>query len=139
MFQVVELIRPGSTTGRDGVPAQSTSTAAPCFLALSKRGNLQQVLLSPRPFPVKEEFLLVDCRPFNHESQHARRQATREDGQVANFDQSNVATVLRMEMRWIVIIKEHLDDDAEETADLRPRQSHGAGRGKCPPAVCPLL
>jgi hypothetical protein len=81
----------------------------------------------------------VDCGPFNYESQHARRQVAREDGQVANFDQSNVATLLRMEMRWIVIIKEHLDDDPKETADLRHRRSHGAGLGKRLPASCPLL
>jgi hypothetical protein len=42
-----------------------------------------------------------------------------------------------MKVRWIMIVEEHLDDDAEETADLR----HGwAGRvvwekrllGSCP-------
>ena len=30
----------------------------------------------------------------------------------ADVDQSNVAAVLRMEMGRIVIVKEHLDDDA---------------------------
>jgi hypothetical protein len=34
-----------------------------------------------------------------------------------------VAAVLRMEMGRIVIIKEHLDDDAEEAADLRDGNS----------------
>jgi len=76
------------------------------WLFLFEWGNLQQFLLSPCPTPVSEQFLLVDRRPFDHESYHSRRQSTGEDGQVANVDQSNVPAVLGMEMRRVVIIKE---------------------------------
>jgi len=109
------------------------------WLSLLERSNLQQFLLSLRPLPVDEEFLLVDRRPFDHEPHHARRQATGKDGQVANFDQSDVAAVLRMEMRWVVIVKEHLDDDAEEPADLRHTRTRDARRGKGLPVSCPWL
>ena len=80
----------------------------------------------------------MDCRPFDHESHHARRQATREGGQVTNFDESNIATLLRMEMGRVVIVKEHLDDDAEETADLRRRGTRSARREKRPLVACRL-
>jgi len=65
----------------------------------------------------------MDCCPLDHEPHHARRQLARESGQVADVDQGQVAAVLRMEMGRIVIIKEHLDDDAEEAADLRDGNS----------------
>jgi len=63
----------------------------------------------------------------------------REGGQVADVDQSQVAAVLRMEMGRIVIIKEHLDDNAEETADLRYGRTRSARRGKRPLVACLLL
>ena len=66
-----------------------------------------------------EELFLVDCCPLDHEPHHARRQVAREGGQIADVDQRQVAAVLRMEMGWIVIIKEHLDDNAEEATGLR--------------------
>jgi len=36
-----------------------------------------------------------------------------------NIDQRKVTAVFRMKVRGVVIVEEHLDDDAEETADLR--------------------
>ena len=109
------------------------------WLVLCERGYPKQFLLGPRSLPVNEEFLLVDCGPFDHEPHRARRQATGEDGQVADLDQSNFAAVLGMKMGRIVIVKEYLDDDSEETADLRHAQDHGVRLEKHPPAFCSLL
>ena len=61
----------------------------------------------------------MEGRPLDHESHRARWQPTGEDGQVADIDQSKGVAVLRMEVRRVVIVEEHLDDDVEETADLR--------------------
>jgi hypothetical protein len=44
-----------------------------------------------------------------------------------------------MEMGGIVIIKEHLDDDAEEAADLRHGRTRSARREKRPLVACLLL
>jgi len=87
---------------------------------------------------LREELLLMKCCPLNHESHHARRQAPGEDGQVADIDQGKVTAVLRMEVRRIVIVEEHLDDNAEEPADFRHGQAPGATRGKRLPVSCPL-
>jgi hypothetical protein len=42
-----------------------------------------------------------------------------------------------MEVRRIVIVEEHLDDDAEEPADFRHGQARGATQGRRLPASCP--
>jgi len=86
----------------------------PGGLPLFERSALLQFLLSPRLIPVGEEFLAVECGPLDHESNHPGRQAAGEDGQIANIDQSNLATVFCVEMRRVMIVKEHLDDDAEK-------------------------
>jgi len=80
----------------------------------------------------------MEGRPLNHESRHARGQPAGEDGQVADIDQSKVAGVLGMEVRGIVIVEEHLDDDAKEAADLRHGRARAAGRDRGLPASCPL-
>lgn len=58
-------------------------------------------------------------RPLDHKTRDARRQPSRKNCQSADIDQRKVAAVFRMEVRRVVIVKEHLDDDPEETADLR--------------------
>ena len=68
-----------------------------------------QFLLCPCPLPVGEKFMLMERRPLDHESHRARRQPTGEDGQVADIDQGKVAAVLGVEVRRVVIVKEHLD------------------------------
>ncbi len=80
----------------------------------------------------------MESRPLNYESYRTRRQVAGEDGQVANIDQRKIAAVLGMEVRRIVIVEEHLDDDAEEPADLRHGWVRAAGRGRGLPASCPL-
>jgi len=36
-----------------------------------------------------------------------------------------------MEMRWVVIVKEHLDDDTKEAADFRYRRTRNVVQEKC--------
>ena len=43
-----------------------------------------------------------------------------------------------MKVRRVVIIEEHLDDDAEETADLRHEWVGRVVREKCLRVSCPL-
>jgi len=42
-------------------------------LLLFERSDSLQFLLSPRPLPVSEEFLAVECRPLDHKSRHPGR------------------------------------------------------------------
>ena len=79
----------------------------------------------------------MEGRPLDYESHRARWQPTGEDGQVADIDQSKGAAVLRMEVRRVVIVEEHLDDDAEEPADLRHGLARGVAPGRRLPASCP--
>jgi hypothetical protein len=47
-----------------------------------------------------------------------------------------VTAILRMKVRWVVIVVEHLDHNAEETADLRYGRVGRVVREKCRPASC---
>ena len=40
-----------------------------------------------------------------------------------DVNQNLMLTVERVKMRWIVVIREHLDDDAEESGELRQEPS----------------
>lgn len=84
-----------------------------------------------------EEFLLVECRPLDDKAHCARRETTGEHGQVPDFDQSDVAGILGMEMWRIVVIKEHLDDNPEKAADLRHGQARALGWEISPLVVFP--
>ena len=44
---------------------------------------------------------------------------SRKHCQSANIDQRKVTAILRMKVRRVVVVEEHLDDDAEEPTDLR--------------------
>jgi hypothetical protein len=56
--------------------------------------------------------------PLDDETQDARRKAPLQHTQRGNFDGRLVAPITGMEMRWIVLIVKHGDNDAEESADL---------------------
>lgn len=86
---------------------------------LFERSDSLERLLGAGPFPVSEELLLVQGRPLDHEAAHARRQATGKRREIADIDQCKIVAVLRVEVRRIVILEEHLDADAEEPADFR--------------------
>jgi hypothetical protein len=53
-------------------------------------------------------------RPLDHKTRYAGRQPSRKHRESANIDQRQVTTILRMKVRWVVIVEEHLDDDAEK-------------------------
>ena len=103
-----------------------------------KRRDLLKDLPCPCFIPVSDEFLLVERRPFDHKPCDTGWQATREDREVVNINQRNVSAVFRVEMWRIVVIEEHLNDDAKESTDLRHVKTRDATRGKRPQAFCLL-
>jgi hypothetical protein len=79
-------------------------------VAQFKGWDWPEFLLNLRPLSVGEEFLLVDPRPLDHEADRPRRQTAGEDREGADIDQSKVTRIFRMEMWWIVVVEERLDD-----------------------------
>ena len=77
-------------------------------------------------------------RPLDHKTRYPGRQPSRKHRESANIYQSKLTAILRMKMRWVVIVKEHLDNDAEETTDLRHGRAGGVAREKCLQVSCPL-
>jgi hypothetical protein len=80
-------------------------------------------------------------RPLDNEAWYAWRQPSRKHCQSPNIDQRKV-TILRMKMWWVVIVEGHLDDNAEETVDLRrwlrPMNSIGNWLSELTPGKEPL-
>lgn len=54
------------------------------------------------------------------------------------YRQRKVTAILRMKVRRVVIVEEHLDHNAEETADLRHGWAGRVVREKCLPVSCRL-
>jgi len=44
-----------------------------------------------------------------------------------------------MEMKWVVIVKKHLDDDSEKAADFRHKWARSARRERLLPDFFPSL
>ena len=78
-----------------------------------------QFFAGPCPIPISEKLLLVHCRPFNHEARYPRREASGKYRESSNVDECHISAILRMKVRRVVIVKKHLDHNAEETADFR--------------------
>jgi hypothetical protein len=64
---------------------------------------------------------------------------TGEDRKIADVNQCKIITLLRVEVRRVVIVKEHFDDNAEEPANPRREHDCGAKPGKRLQASCPWL
>lgn len=73
--------------------------------------------------PINKQFRLMQRCPFNDETQCAWRKGTREDREPIDVNQDFVFAIKRMEMRRIVIVKKHLDDNSEEPGYLRHRRT----------------
>jgi hypothetical protein len=73
----------------------------------------------------------MECCPLDHKTCHPGRQSSSKYCQSANIDQRKITAILGMKVRWIMIVREHLDDDAEEAADLRHGRAGCAVRGMC--------
>jgi len=57
--------------------------------------------------------------PLGNETERAGRQLAGNDRQAVDIHEGLVRAIFGMEVRRVVIIKVHLDDDSVETADLR--------------------
>ena len=78
-----------------------------------------QRLLTFHGFPIVGEFFCVEGRPFNDESEGAGREFALYYGEGADVDATSVFTVLGVEMRRVVFVIKHADDDTEKNANLR--------------------
>jgi hypothetical protein len=56
---------------------------------------------------------------FQYQRERAARKRASEDHQSFDFDQGFMLAVNRMEVRRLVVAKEHPDDDSEKPAHLR--------------------
>jgi hypothetical protein len=76
-------------------------------------------LIHSRRFPVLEKFILMLCRPFDYQAEHPGRKLPFQDAEGRYFDGRSLVSVPRMEMRGIMFVEEHRDDDSEEPAYFR--------------------
>ncbi len=60
---------------------------------------------------------MLEC-PLHNQPQHTRRKLSSNDNKRMNINQGFVLTILGVKMRREMIFKVHLDNDAEESADL---------------------
>lgn len=70
-------------------------------------------------FPVLQQLRLVRRGPFQNKSQRPARQTAHPDLQSFNYYLRMELSVLGVEVRRRVLIKEHPDDDTVESADRR--------------------
>jgi hypothetical protein len=90
----------------------------PRHALLQWRYGLQE-LLRPSAFPIVLQFGHVRLPPLLNVPERATRQVTPENSTISDAHRRLVLTVRRVEMGWVVIVEEHTDHDAQETADLR--------------------
>jgi hypothetical protein len=89
------------------------------LLGLLQRIDLDKRLLPLRPFPVAEQFILVLRCPFDHETKCPWREVACEDSKGYYINQHLILSIKRMEMRRIVVIEKHLDDDPIKSGNFR--------------------
>ena len=73
----------------------------------------------PMPYPSRREAPADEALPTRSRDLLREAATGLKTRPHADIDQRDVTTVFRMKVRRVVIVKEHLDDDTEETADLR--------------------
>jgi len=71
------------------------------------------------PLPIVKQFILVLRCPFDDKSKRSWRQVAREDSKGVYVNQHLILSIKRMEVRRIVIIEKHLDDDPIKSGNLR--------------------
>ena len=76
-------------------------------------------LTRPGQFPVSAQLVSVKHRPLQNEGERTPRQLSPEDVESVNADESLVLLIDRVEVRGLMIVEEHPDDDPEESAQLR--------------------
>jgi len=90
------------------------------------------------PYPSQREAPAGEASPTRSQDLLREAATVQKHSQSANIDQRKVTAVLRMKVRRVVIVEEHLDDNAKETADLRHEWAGRVVREKCLPVSYPL-
>jgi hypothetical protein len=72
-----------------------------------------------RLLPVVEQFLLVNCRPFDHQSQNPGRQRSFQYGQTRNSNNCLLIAVPDVKMRGCVVVVKHGNHNSEKPTDFR--------------------
>ena len=72
----------------------------------------------------------MKASPLNHQTSHSWRQLARKDRQTSDVKDCLIFTILGMEVGWVVVVKEHLDNDTEEPTDFRHEMVRVAMRGR---------
>jgi hypothetical protein len=75
-----------------------------------------------RPLPKVQQFLTVLQSPLNGHPQDTGRKITAKSGQSINVNYRPIFPVLRVEVRWRMIVKIHLDFTAKRVLYRRDRR-----------------
>jgi hypothetical protein len=116
---LIESKPPGETVGKgklEGVIAHDA--AAGDFLrwshGLFKRRDFRQGFVAPGAFPPSEQVALVERGPLDEKGVSFRREMAAKQAEGANFHLGFVVTVPGVEVRRVMIVPIHLDNDAIE-------------------------
>ncbi len=63
------------------------------------------------PAPVANQLILVQCCPFNNKTKCSWRETSCKYSKGVYVNQYFILSIKSMEMRWIVIIEKHLNDN----------------------------
>lgn len=108
----------GDTAARGG-SWKSFGSENPLQTSSGERFDLVQPLEVAGLPPQPHEFLLVKGCPLGYQTERPPWKATRDQGQSIDLDPGLLSPVLSVEMRGIVVVEIHSDDDAVESADFR--------------------
>jgi hypothetical protein len=86
---------------------------------LAKRLDPSQSLTGRRQLPIREELVPVLRCPLDRETERSRGKPTVEDLEASDGDLDLEFAVHSVEVRRMVIVEVHADDDPEESRDLR--------------------
>ncbi len=88
-------------------------------------------------YPSRREALADEASPTRLQDLSREAATFRRTPLELNIDQRKVTAILSMKVWRVVIVEEHLDDDAEKTADLRHGWTGCVAQGKCLLVSCP--
>jgi hypothetical protein len=86
---------------------------------LSQRLNLLGLQILPSQIPIRQEIILMLGSPLDHESECPRFNAPFQNLQGENVDCHLLPAILRMEVRRVVFMKEHGNNNAIKSAYFR--------------------
>ena len=95
---------------------QDAAISVPCFLTLLQRRDDHQGLTGLRSLPVVSQFGAMERSPFDYQRQGPAGQETRRQLKCIDPNDGFVLRVTRVEMRRLVVVPVHRNDDAEKAA-----------------------